>query len=89
MNEIVAAILFGIAQALAASGVPPTGELTSTAVVSVDDLGGPPSAPPPAVRKQAWTVGDVASAALILAGTFAGGLAAGISLHGKRKGVGA
>ncbi len=87
--DITAYILFSIAQALAASGVSPAGELPSTAVASVDDLGGPPSAPPPAVRHQAWTVGDVASAALILAGTFAGGLAAGISLHGKRKGVGA
>jgi len=78
--DIAAYIALSIAQALAAAGQPvPPGELPSTvAAATVDDVGGPPTAPPLASRVREWSPADVLVPALLFLGSFAAGRVTGL-----------
>jgi len=79
MIDVAAYIALSIAQALAAAGQSPPGGLPSTvAAATVDDVGGPPTAPPLATRVREWSPADVLVPALLLLGSFAAGRATGL-----------
>lgn len=74
METLAAYVALTVAQALASSqSVPGT----------ADDLGGPPTAPTLASRAAQTSPADVIVPVLLLAGSFGGGLAFGLTRHRK------